>query len=387
LILLGLGLSVLVVSTVLVRGPRTTEGFAGASAAYGQTAPPPTKQVVALGTLLPQGGVIEVGGTVGERLASYKIEAGQMVKQRDPLAFLESYRVREIQVQAAELALREATRRQAVEQSYGDSLVAEARLGVESLDLDRMDIDVQQSKLKLLEANLALVERDKARMQKLDDSIVSRQEREHQDLLVEQAQAELASAQALLAKSRAGYDFKIRQSQERLKSAQANRDRLLSAIDLKGLALSVELARAQLELSIVRAPAAGRVLEIVTHPGESVGQQPLLRLGDTDHMVVVAEVYETQVFEIQPGQRARIVSQALRQPLSGTVDQVGTMIAKNEVLSLNPANNSDLRIVKVHIRLDSSQEAARLVNLQVTATIDTSGRRSPAPPGGQAPPK
>ena len=66
--------------------------------------------------------------------------------------------------------------------------------------------------------------------------------------------------------------------------------------------------------------ATGRVLEIVTHPGESVGQQPLLRLGDTDHMVVMAEVYETQVFEVRPGQRATIVSQALRQPLSGTVD-------------------------------------------------------------------
>ena len=60
------------------------------------------------------------------------------------------------------------------------------------------------------------------------------------------------------------------------------------------------------------------------------------------------------------------------------------MIAKNEVLSLNPTNNSDLRVVKVRIQLDSSQEAARLVNLQVTVTIDTAASRSSSPPGGQA---
>ncbi len=315
LILIGLGLVVFVGSFALLRGRDASDVCSAASVVYGQVAPPPTSQVVALGTLQPKGGVIDVGGTVGERLDSFKVEAGQMVKQGDTLALLESYRVRDIQLQAAELALEEAKRRLATEQAYGDSLVADAKLGVESLDLDRLDVAVQQSKIKLLEANLALAERDAARMHKLDDSIISPQEREHQDLLVEQARAELHSAQALLTKSLAGHDFHVRQSQEKLKSAQVNRDRLLGAIDLKGLAKSVELARAQRELSIVRAPADGRVLELVTRPGESAGQQPILRLGDTDRMYAVAEVYETQVFEVAAGQRATITSPALRQPL------------------------------------------------------------------------
>jgi len=386
-ILIGLGLLVIIGSFALLRGRHGPENYSTAGLAYGQSAPPATSQVVALGTLQPKGGVIDVGGTVGERLASYKVEAGQSVKQGDTLALLESYHVRDIQVQAAELALQEAKRRQATEQAYGDSLVADATLGVEALDLDRLDVAVQQSKIKLLEANLALAQRDAGRMQKLDDSIISPQERDHQNLLVEQAQAELLSAQALLTKSRGGHDFNVRLSQEKLKSAQVNRDRLLGAIDLKGLAKSVELAHAQRELSIIRAPVDGHVLELVAHPGESVGQQPILRLGDTDSMFAVAEVYETQVFEVAAGQRATITSQALRQPLTGTVEQVATMIAKNEVLSLNPTNNSDLRIVKVRLRLDNSREAARLVNLQVTITIDTAPGRSSTPPGGQAPPK
>jgi HlyD family secretion protein len=387
LILIVLGLFVLAGSYALLRGRHASENAVGAGVASGETPPPATSQVVALGTLQPKGGVIEVGGTVGERLESYKVEAGQMVKQGDPLAILESYRVRDVQLQTAELALQEAKRRQAIEQNYGDSLVAEAKLGLEALDLDRLDLAVQQSKIKLLEANLALVKRDQGRMQKLDDSIVSPQERDHQNLLVEQAQAELDSAQAVLTKSRAGHDFNVRDSKEKLKSAEANRSRLLGAIDLESVAKSVELAKAQLELSIIRAPADGRVLEVVTRPGESVGQQPILRLGDTDHMYAVAEVYETQVFEIAPGQRATVTSQALRKSLSGTVERVGTMIAKNDVLSLNPTNNSDLRVVKVRIRLDDSQEAARLVNLQATIAIDTAPSRSSSPPGGQAPKK
>jgi HlyD family secretion protein len=102
-------------------------------------------------------------------------------------------------------------------------------------------------------------------------------------------------------------------------------------------------------------------------------------------MYVMAEVYETQVFDVAMGQRATIISQALREPLTGFVDQIGTMIAKNQVLSLDPTSNSDLRVVKVRIKLDKSREAARLVNLQVTVNIDTASSPTTSPPAGQAP--
>jgi HlyD family secretion protein len=370
---------------VLLRGRLLSDNHVGAAVASGDAVPPPTNQVEALGTLQPKGGVIDVGGSMGERIERYNVEAGQMVKQGDPLAILESYRVRDIQLQTAELAQQEAKRRQEIEQAYGDSLVDEAKLGVESQKLNKLDLEVQQTKIKLLEANVAIAKRDQDRMKSLNDSIVSPQERDHQNLLVDQAQAELDSANAMYKKSKAGHEFAVRQSDERLKGAQASRDRLLGAIDLQSLAKSVELAKAQLELSTIRAPVEGRVLEIVTQPGESVGQQPVLRLADTDHMYAVAEVYETQVFEVAKGQRATITSPALRQPIEGTVEEVGTMIAQNDVLSLNPTKSSDLRVVKVRIRLDSSQEASRLVNLQVTIRIDTSP--SASPPSGQAPKK
>ena len=120
-------------------------------------------------------------------------------------------------MQTAELALQEAKRRQAIEQSYGDSLVDEAKLGVESQELDHLDMEVQQTKIKLLEANLALAKRDQGRMQKLDDSIISPQERDHQNLLVEQAQAELETAQAMLKKTQAG--SRVRRSPERQKAS------------------------------------------------------------------------------------------------------------------------------------------------------------------------
>jgi HlyD family secretion protein len=66
----------------------------------------------------------------------------------------------------------------------------------------------------------------------------------------------------------------------------------------------------------------------------------------------------------------------LRKPLVGKVESVGMMVGKNQVVGLSPTSGSDLRVVKVRIAVEPSQEAARLVNLQVRAKIDTRRARS-----------
>ena len=45
------------------------------------------------------------------------------------------------------------------------------------------------------------------------------------------------------------------------------------------------------------------------------------------------------------------------------------MIAKNDILNVDPTANTDARVVEVKIRLDSSALAARLINLQVYVFI------------------
>jgi HlyD family secretion protein len=105
-------------------------------------------------------------------------------------------------------------------------------------------------------------------------------------------------------------------------------------------------------------------------------------------MVVVAEVYEDQALRIQAGQPATISSTALPQPLKGEVVHVGTMIARNLVVSLDPTASADKRVVEARIALEPNPYAAQLINLQVTAEIDTAAsqqrpRRDVA--GGQPP--
>jgi HlyD family secretion protein len=95
----------------------------------------------------------------------------------------------------------------------------------------------------------------------------------------------------------------------------------------------------------------------------------------------VAEVYETDIGRVRPGQRAEVTSPALPGPVGGTVERVGLMVYKNDVLDVDPVADADARVVEVRIRLDPSQEAAALSNLQVAVRIFSGGGRPSAPAG------
>jgi HlyD family secretion protein len=113
------------------------------------------------------------------------------------------------------------------------------------------------------------------------------------------------------------------------------------------------------------------VLQVLTRPGEVIAQRPVLRLGDTSQMVAVCEVYETQVWAVEPNQPATITSRALASPLNGRVTFVGQMVAKNEMFSLDPTRAADNRVVQVRVDVDEDEQAARLVNLQVDVVVST----------------
>ncbi len=109
-----------------------------------------------------------------------------------------------------------------------------------------------------------------------------------------------------------------------------------------------------------------------------------MRLGDTEQMYATAEIYETDVYLVRPGQSASITSDALSAPIQGTVESVGRTISKNQVVSLDPTAAADARVVRARIRLDDSSEAANLVDLQVDVLIDTESSASAAPSDHQA---
>ena len=334
--------------------------------------------MAALGRLEPRGGIVEVSGMASERLDKLLVAEGDQVTAGQELAYLSSYPLRQSERQLAETQLAEAQTRGRAERAYAEALVAEAEAALEELQVVDLDKSALAAKIDALESNLTIAQRDQERLTGAGTA-VSPQEQEHQELVVEQAKAELHSARAQLAKLDASRVAHEREGKAKLQTAHANLERVKSSTQLESLEQGAATAAQKLEMSIVRAPREGRVLEILARVGETMGPRPMLRLGDTEQMYATAEVYETDIYLVRPGQSARITSDALSAPIHGTVETVGKTISKNQVVSLDPTAAADARVVRARIRLDDSSEAANLVDLQVDVLIDTESSASGTP--------
>jgi HlyD family secretion protein len=130
-----------------------------------------------------------------------------------------------------------------------------------------------------------------------------------------------------------------------------------------------ERAAAELELTMVRSPVDGQVLEVHARQGERVGADGIAEIGKTHKMLVIAEVYETDLGRVRLGQRATASSPALPAPVQGTVDRIGLKIGKKDVLSVDPAAKTDARVAEVEILLDDPRQVAGLTNLEVDVVI------------------
>ncbi len=142
-----------------------------------------------------------------------------------------------------------------------------------------------------------------------------------------------------------------------------------AAMSLEVASADLAAARARLDLAVVKAPVRAQVLDIHAYPGERIGPEGILELGRTDRMYVIAEVYETDIAKIAPGQRARITLAALEEPLSGTVEDTGLRVGRLDVLGTDPVARTDARVVEVKILLDDSARVSRFTDMQVEVEI------------------
>lgn len=121
----------------------------------------------------------------------------------------------------------------------------------------------------------------------------------------------------------------------------------------------------------MRSPVSGRVLSVLTREGESPGSGGIVRIGATDRMQVVAEVYESDLPRVRLGQPVRITSPALPHPLEARVARIGSIVLRQSVINNDPTANTDSRVVEVRAPLTaaSNRRAGGLSNLQVRAVI------------------
>lgn len=146
-------------------------------------------------------------------------------------------------------------------------------------------------------------------------------------------------------------------------AARAQASAAAAAVDVADA--SIRRALAVQQRAFVRAPVAGRVLDVQARAGELVGARGIVTLGRVDRMYAIAEVYETDIGRVKVGQAATVTSRAMGRPIGGVVERIRQQVRKQDQYGTDPAARKDARIVEVEVRLDDSTAAASLTNLQV----------------------
>jgi len=334
------------------------------------------RNVVALGRTAPAGGILDISGQVGDRLGSLEVSEGDPIENGQTLGHLDSYSLRKIELAHRESQLAEAQSRLAAEEKLADARIATAESAVAQAKQAESAITVHGKKIELAAANVRVAEQELARLAALPDDLVSDQRRERQMLLVETARLELAVAEAAFDKQSQTSKLNVKAAQAELAAAVASKKQVLSAISIESLKAARDLAKSQLDRAVIVAPNDGTVLKVFVQPGETIGRTPILQMGDLERMVVVAEVYETDIKRIRLSQKANIRSRAFAPPydrkgLTGKVVQIGRLISTPELRSLDPFAQADRRVVEVRIEVDRRhcRVAGSFVNLQVDVTF------------------
>lgn len=208
---------------------------------------------------------------------------------------------------------------------------------------------------------------------------------------VARIQVELENAQVEYARTQALYDEKVGskstldlrkveveskarlldQANERLNSLSEVRKTDVSVVeaDVEVAIAQEQRAQAEYEASIVRAPISGQVVKIHARPGEEVGPKGIMELGHTDRMYAMAEVPDTQIGFVKVGYHALVNIDGLPAQLHGKVQQIGSEVGRNELLSTDGAALSDARVIEVKILLDDAQSTTRLIHAQARILI------------------
>jgi ABC exporter DevB family membrane fusion protein len=381
-----------------------------------------TNAVAALGYIEPKGEVIRLSAPAmqeGARVAQLLVNRGDKVKAGQVIAILDS----RDRLQAA------------LEQAKTDVRISQANLakvkaGAKTGDIQAQDarflrtqaelqgqIAAQRATISSLEAQLsgnraaqeANIAKIRAELRDADGNCdryqklfaeggIAEQERNRVCLQAETTRSSLKAAEADLRRIISTSQEQINEAKATLNKTVATLQRqseedqaMLSAVsevrpvdvqvaqaELLSAQASVKRAQADLDRAYVRAPSNGQVLKIHAWPGEIVGNDGIVELGQTDQMYVTAEVYETDIARVRSGQKATIKSDGIIGDLRGTVDEVGLQIGQKDILGTDPVADADARVVEVKIRInpEDSLKIANLTNLQVNVIIDTANAQA-----------
>lgn len=377
---------------------------------------PSVEKVTALGRLEPQGEVINLSAPLsldGDRIKKLLVKEGEKVKAGNAIAILDSQKSLQDRLSQAKEEVRMAQAKLAQVKAGAKTGQIEAQKAtIARLQAEKTtQIEAQRASIRRLEAekttqiaaqkaNIAKIQAEASnanaefqRYQKLfNQGAISTSLRDSKRLTLETTQQQLSQAQANLNRIQASLEQQLSQAQanlnriqssgsEQIKEAIANLNQIreIRPVDIQVVQTEVDNAQANLkqaqtnlEQAYIRAPIAGQILKIHTREGEKIANEGIVELGKTQQMIVVAEVYQTDIDKVKLGQKALISAQAFSGKLQGEVYLIGLQINRQNVFSNQPGENLDRRVVDVKIRLnpEDSNRVAGFTNLQVQTEIE-----------------
>jgi HlyD family secretion protein len=294
--------------------------------------------VSCLGRILPGQRVIRISAIPGSLVKEIRVKRGDLVKKGDVLAVMRKYDLMEAMVFQAE-----------AEVDIAANKIAQVQAGEKIESLHAQQAIVNQHKALWLKA-----QKDQKRHQKLLESNVISQSDYDQIQTDLQAQKELY--------------FSNKQQLNSLKHVRGE-DVDTAESGLDSAMASLDRAKAELELQLIRAPMDGTILDVFTYPGESVGEKDIFTMGDLTDMQVEAEVCQTDISRVNVGDVALIDCDGLDTPLKGTIFEIGRYIDSSAIFPLSPTEFVDKRIFKVRIRLEDHDKVKDMSNSLVEVMI------------------
>ena len=313
------------------------------AAAIESSQPPQRTHVYALGRLEPAGSILKLmpkSGNEGATIEQLLVKEGDEVEAGATLAVLDN----------------QSRRVAALKESQARLEAAQARLLQIKAGVKAGDIEAQQAAVSLAEEQSKVASRELSREKELQKRNATTIEKvEQKQWQYDRLQLEVRRASAQLASLREIRDVDIRVAEKEVIAAEA----------------AVVKADADADASQLRAPVAGRVLRIHTHPGERVSDVGILELGNVRQMQAVAEVFEADVSILEVGMKAEIELEASSELLTGRIAEIGFIVARKIVLTNDPVSDTDARVVEVRIDLDDEhlERVARLSNARVKIRI------------------
>lgn len=345
-----------------------------------ETATPVKLAVTALGRLQPDGEVTKLSApnsVNGVRVEKTLVKEGEEVKAGQVLAYLENYARSTAALQQALDQLEVAKARQAQVQSGakpGDIAAQKAAIARLESQL-KGDVAAQQATINRIQAEVDNADSENNRYQQLyKDGAVPASVADSKALQLKTVQQQLIEAKANLNRTQNTLQDQLKEGKARLNSISEVRtvDVELAQTEVKSAVTAIKQAKADQELTYLKSPIDGQILKLHAKTGEVISNAGFAEIGKISQMYVIAEVYQTDIQKVNLGQKATINSNAFPGSIQGTVSEIGWQVDRQSIFSLNPAADTDRRIVEVKISINDPadiQRVARLTNLQVDVAI------------------